>query len=424
MKIGKRTAMLTSFIVGATIFASTAVADIISSNGYDELKSAAKYTAESCAGKLNSFTMETSGTVKNDDEVIAKDDSIHKYDNVNIAKESTDKAEYGNQTNNSWYNYDDKKCSIYKNPSDETNNVTEYSGNNDAHYMFDDPFKKDQEKDLEKILDALVGNLKDYAVVSKQNDGSKEISGSLTETQIPTIVNALISYEYKNDISHGIEYQETDKQKIEQLTDDIYLKEGKVKASINKDGLINNVTITGTISGKDKDGNQHNLTLEYLFKLYDVNSTVVNKPNLEGKKVKKTIVNENHNSQPIISKKCIGKYTNDIVADKDDKFIKVGERVLEITNADEKSIKGKYHEEYNKEYANIYKPNKDIDFDINVDKNNNSCNFTYIDEAGNKKQGNITVGAEVAGTRIYFDIDTNSTNGVVYNNAFSRYFDE
>lgn len=427
MKIGKKTGMIASFIVGATIFASTAVADIVSQSGYDQLKNAAKYTAESCAGKLNNFTVEFSGVIKSDGKVIDSGENINKYDNINKIAETTEKDENSDHKSG-YYKYEDKKCSIDKNDSGNVYSETEYSGDGNRNYMFEDPFKQEDEKEAEKILDALVGNIKDSAIVTEGQDGEKDISGSLTETQIPAIANALISYEYKNEISQRHDYDSMEKSNAAKLTDDIYLKEGKLQVSINKEGLINNLFITGTISGKDKDGNVHNVIAELLFKLYDINSTIVNKPNLEGKKVEKSTRSENSQEQ-VITKKCIGKYTNDIILEKDDKFTKIGERILEITNVDETdsdkiTVKCKYHEEYKKEYADTYKAMKDMNFDISVNKYDSFGTFVYTDEWGNKKHGTISASSDTPGLTMALNMEKDSDDNIKTDGIFSRSFDK
>ena len=108
----------------------------------------------------------------------------------------------------------------------------------------------------------------------------------------------------------------------------IYVKEIKGNMTLNKDGLIESAMGTGLLSGKDRQGKEHNLTFELLVKISDINKTVVNKPDLTGKKVE-TCVQKDYNkiSKPEM---YIGAYKNDIVMEKDGKFQKIGERIVDI----------------------------------------------------------------------------------------------
>ena len=56
---------------------------------------------------------------------------------------------------------------------------------------------------MEKIADALVGNLKDAVVVTENSDGSKTLSGSLSESQIPALINAVVSLQSKSEFGNG-----------------------------------------------------------------------------------------------------------------------------------------------------------------------------------------------------------------------------
>jgi len=46
----------------------------------------------------------------------------------------------------------------------------------------------------------LIGNLKEYVVVTEDADGNKEFSGKLSDAQIPAVVNAVIAYAAKKTV--------------------------------------------------------------------------------------------------------------------------------------------------------------------------------------------------------------------------------
>ena len=51
---------------------------------------------------------------------------------------------------------------------------------------------------LRKNSRCIVGNLKDSVVVTENSDGTKDLKGTISEAQIPSIANALASFETKN----------------------------------------------------------------------------------------------------------------------------------------------------------------------------------------------------------------------------------
>lgn len=80
LKIKKKQAMVLSFAVGSILFATTAFAEISSKNGYEQLKDALKYTAESCTSKLSSYTVDLSMVMKDNGNIISQENELLKYD--------------------------------------------------------------------------------------------------------------------------------------------------------------------------------------------------------------------------------------------------------------------------------------------------------------------------------------------------------
>ena len=218
------------------------------------------------------------------------------------------------------------------------------------------PFKEKEATDVEKIVDALVGNLKDAVVVTENSDGSKTLSGSLSESQIPALINAVVSLHLRVNLVIDTIMQRG----IPKITNDIFVKEVKGNMVTTKEGLIQSVLGSGVISGKDENGKEHSLTFELLAKITNVNSTKVSKPNLSGKKVEKNV--EQDYSKLSNPEKYIGKYKTDILIDKDGKFEKIGEKFVDVTTIDDKSISGRYYEEYAKGYEEYATNKKDFKF--------------------------------------------------------------
>lgn len=420
MKVSKKTIMISSFCLGLVMFVTTAFADIVSKTGYEQMKDSIKFSAESFSEKLDSFTTQFTATIKDNDKVLGVYTSTQKIDNKNMIEENTNTQEYADKVLAN-YSYRDKEGSIWKNSFNDTYYVSDYPMQANQK-LFPNPFKEDGFSDIEKIIDAVVGNLKDYVVVNEASDGSKEFSGSLTEGQIPALVNAVSSFVFKRTI--GSEYRggsNDDDVSIPRLTSDLYIKDLKGKMLVNKDGIAESLLATGVLSGKDKDGVFHDLTLEILVKVFDINSTKITKPSLEGKKIEKQEYGIKA-EENFISDKLVGKYSNNIIMEKDGKLVKLGERIVEITSAADKHIKGRYYEVYKNEYSDYGKDKLDFTFDAEA-RGYGDAEFKYTTPSGVELNSYINFDKDIG--QLYFNIpDKQIQNGINFDSRFSRVFDE
>jgi hypothetical protein len=400
MRISKKATMGICLALGTILFTTTAFAEITASNGYEQAKDALKISAENCSSRYDNFTITTSFAIKDGDNLLLQNDTTDKYDNLKYQQETTalqtigemKRENYSFREKNEYINYDSSQEIYYKsiNPN----------GNNEDT-IFRNPFKEGGLSDIEKIIDALVGNLKDYAVVEQKPDGSKEISGSISEAQIPAVVNALVSYQVKNKFVNS--YSSVSP-KFPQIKEDIYVKEIKANAIVDKDGVIQNLIGTGIISGKDEQGNIHQLSFELLSKLTDINSTTVNKPDLTGKKVETNTKGEEEDKTILINPELyLGTYKKDIVIQKDNKFQKIGERIVDITQINDKAIAGRYHEEYINGYDEYSK--SAVDFNFNVPQQSKVKPYGEFRSQDTKEKnvtGSISIVPDTAS--IYFTI--------------------
>ena len=70
MKFKKKTTTIISFALGTVMFTTTAIAQVVSKSGYDQLKDSVKYTAENCTTQLSSYTVDMSFIMKDNSTVI------------------------------------------------------------------------------------------------------------------------------------------------------------------------------------------------------------------------------------------------------------------------------------------------------------------------------------------------------------------
>lgn len=387
MKLKKKTAMILSFALGSLIFATTALADIASKDAYDQLKDSLKFTAESCSETLDSYTMDFSFVIKDNGKILTSDNQMSKVDNTKKAQENLSSQEGSVNGKSIYHSYSDPTTTINQNNSDSTYYVTEYIEPRE-NVPFENPFKDERTKDIEKIADAVVGSLKEQVVVKENQDGTKDFNGTLSEVQIPTLVNAVASYTLKQDVNRP-------NQEMPLLAQDIFVKEVQGTAHINGEGLLENILGIATIIGIDEQGNNHEVSIEVLLKLSDINSTSVTKPDLIGQKVNKQVITREQNGpQPISNpEKFIGKFNNDIVIEENGKYTKIGERVIEITAIDSNRVVGRYYEQYKTGFEDKAANKEEFSFDAffsSAEKNDpNSANAEVTSNTGVNTQINL-----------------------------------
>jgi hypothetical protein len=319
--------------------------------------------------------------------VVYSSSDLSKYDISNKSKEDTNTIYNGSKKAESYY-YIDKNTIINKPQKSSSYSVTNFT--NGTNWNMANPFDEDRASDFEKIADAIVGNLKDSVAVNVKQDGSRELSGSLNNTQVPSLINALVSFQFKNlfggnaAVSSSGEEKTDGRFNVPRLADNIFVKNIKGTVTTDKNGLIKTVLGSGVLSGTDKNNQNHNLTFELLLKIDDINSTAVKKPDLSGKK---TIVQTANSSNPdklSNPEKYLGKYVQNITIEKDGKFIKIGEATVTIEKIDNSTISGIYETKYISGYED---GNKKLNFSGNFDKQNGGGNFdATITATGDPKE--------------------------------------
>jgi hypothetical protein len=114
-------------------------------------------------------------------------------------------------------------------------------------------------------------------------------------------------------------------------------------AKADPDGLLTAATFNIVLSGRDADGQPHDLVLDVNLAMSDIGTTVVNLPDLTGKNV---VVSQHDkpSASDRLSAKFAGTYRNDIIAEEDGSFVKIGERTVVIESIDSDQVSGRYYE--------------------------------------------------------------------------------
>ncbi|MDP4179902.1 MAG: hypothetical protein Q8942_02295 [Bacillota bacterium] len=411
MRTNKRMIMAFSFCLGLVIFVTTAFAQISNHTGYEKLKASIKNTLKSMDQSFQNYTLSTNIIIRDNDKTILKNYSLEKQSKT--ATETFNQLEYGKAQNQIRHYYNDLENSI------------SYDSVDDTYYVFNNgntfikssiiPSKDSISIEIEKLFDLFIGNLKDNVLADERSDGSIEFSGSINEGQIPPIINALISFEFKKQVTDRA--FDSDDSKFPQLSDDLFLKSVKGNAITNKDGIIIKLDAECVISGKNFNGEQHDLNTAFSAKLLDINSTEISKPDLKGKKVEKI----NPPQYTNLPGKFAGLYKNDIVIDKDGHFLKIGERFVELTRIDDNNFIGHYYEKYNKDYEDYKGRNREFQFIGSIPDSSTAAEYKYADSKGNEKIGSINF--DTINGKISFNNYGNQFNHSNFDNNFYRIFD-
>lgn len=425
VKLKKKAIMIMSFSLGTLLFATTALAEVTSKSGYDQVKDAMKFTTESWSSRFNNFTMEISSVVKDNDKIIASQSDVTKFDRQKGARETKSSTmNYKNEKSDN-YNYIDKEVTIdYYSDGDKY-----FISKNKSNYveLIKNPFKEPSAGDVEKIADAALGSLKDYVIVTEKADGSKEMSGSLSEAQIPAIINAITSFEFKNSFSwYNIEKPGEKADKSNHISSDVFVKNAKGTIIADKNGIIKSLLAAAELSGKDEDGQVHTVSFELLMKLYDVNSTVLNRPDLTGKNVEDLTMAENDTNQEAVVwpdfNIYLGKYKQDIVLNKDGKLKKIGEKTINFESVNKRVISGTYVEEYKKGYEQYITNKSNLKFEASFEYDPHYSVISFFDTYGNNIKAEMILNSPIKIYVSYLD-ETEQKSEILSDKVLSRIFD-
>ncbi|MEC0240200.1 hypothetical protein P4H66_10105 [Paenibacillus dokdonensis] len=278
--------------ISSVMMITTGVNAFASTNGYDAYKSALKNTRT-----IQNVAVQASASLQDNGTALASAAGNIKISlSTQTASGSADVKVNGATQSVNFYKLKDQ--TVLK------------SSSNDTYYIkqqHDKEKNKDNEKEtldpqipqqVETVIDALVGNLKDYVAVDSKTDGSKEITAELDNSQIPTVVNAIAPLVIKhasNQKHDGEKKADTSKElpfnrdvlqaSALQLTQDIKIEKISFKADINNANYIEHQEADITISGKDASGTAHQVNVHLQANLSGYNTTIPDTIDLSGKQV-------------------------------------------------------------------------------------------------------------------------------------------
>ncbi|NOU85824.1 hypothetical protein GC102_08565 [Paenibacillus sp. LMG 31460] len=289
----KKWLMLGSAVgISSIVMVTTGFSALASTSGYDAYKSALKNTKT-----VQNVAVQASAALQDNGNVLASANGSFKVSlDTKTASGSADVLANGTQQSLSFYKQNDQ--TVFKSNASDVYFVKQEGGKKHK------PEKKLNETDIpqqvETVIDALVGNLKDYVAVDTKADGSKEIAIQLDNAQIPTVVNALAPIAIKEATKEENDGETNDdavkvnelpfkedflKNAAPQLTQDIKIDKVSIKATVNANNYISHQEADLTVSGKDDSGAVHQVTLHLQADLSGYNSTAPETIDLAGKTV-------------------------------------------------------------------------------------------------------------------------------------------
>jgi hypothetical protein len=279
--------------ISSLVMITTGFSALASSSGYDSYKSALKnmQTAKSFSVQAQ-VALQDNGVLLTSATGSVKANLANKTDSGTAVVTSNGTV----QTINF---YKQASNTVLK-TSDSDVYLVEQRGNQNSKK----PKKQDNQvipQQAETVIDALVGNLKDYVTSNTKADGSQEISVQLTNAQIPAVVNAIAPILIKQAVTEHADKNEKNLTandqgdlsfekdlltKVPQLTQDIKIDKISLQAVINTSNFIEHQQADVTISGKDASGAAHVVTLHLNADLSGINSTTPDQIDLTGKNIK------------------------------------------------------------------------------------------------------------------------------------------
>lgn len=280
--------------VGSMMLVTSVYAGVGDAPGYETFKSAVKQTAT-----VHNVTRQVNVTLQDNGAQLLNVKSTIKSSGENHAGSAEVTVNNGTDEQSiHFYNQEGKQ--IIKTGDSDVYKVLEGKGMGGKFKDYEGAGHTPDPQvvsELENVVDALVGNLKNDVTMDEAPGNVKEIHFKLSGSQISPVVNTIGSLAIKHGAMEnsqrplpskadtlGIDVT-TLKNSLPQLTSDIKMDEVEINASVDSDNHITNQTAQIHISGKDAQGTAHNVVLSVDMTLSSLNSTTPDTVDLTGKQL-------------------------------------------------------------------------------------------------------------------------------------------
>ncbi|SDE51485.1 hypothetical protein SAMN02799630_05585 [Paenibacillus sp. UNCCL117] len=295
--MNKKLAMMgVGVAVGSMLLLTSVYAGVGEAPGYEAYKSAFKQTAA-----IGNATRQVNvALTDNGQELLSVKSVIKTGGNDRTGSASLTVTDGSEAQTIRFYSQDGKR--IVKTDNSDTYKILEAGEANGRfkHARSDDKKAPDAQtvQEVEHLVDALVGNLKQAVTMTEGSGNTKELHFKLSGTQISPVVNTIGSLLIKHGASGelgerpaplpsdtlGIDVRSIH-QSLPQLTGDIKMDAVEMNATVDSDNHITNQSALIQISGKDRSGTEHDVQLQVDITLSSLGSTTPDTVDLTGKQV-------------------------------------------------------------------------------------------------------------------------------------------
>lgn len=281
---------VTCIMMGVVLLVTTAFAGGIGNSGYEAYKETLKKSFTN-----NNFTTKIAATITDNGSVLAEANANIKTNNETMSSITSLKAKSMERVMETYTGADK---TVIKDSQTAEYMVVEHDKYNKNHYNkhFEGEYKYEDSKAGEAVLDALVGNMKNYFSLDEKSDGSKDIAFELSRTQMPAVVNAVAALgvreagrgDYRNHnhyspLNNEIKFEDLG---LPKLVDDIRIDNFDVKAHVTAADVLESQTIAMTVYGKDSAGQAHEVIITLDMSFTDQGNTTPETIDLTAKQVK------------------------------------------------------------------------------------------------------------------------------------------
>ncbi|UJF34177.1 hypothetical protein [Paenibacillus hexagrammi] len=294
--------------VGSMMLVTSVYAGVGDAPGYEAFKSAFKNSAS-----IDNATRQIHVTMQDNGVELLDVNTTIKYDREQSAASAKINVSDGTEQQElEFYNQDGQQI-VKTGDSDVYKILDHEQGRGPFKHSSDDGAIGKHEpnpevvKEVENVVDALVGNLKNYVTMNDAAGGGKDIHFELTGSQIPPVVNAIgsLMIKHHNDALAGgraLPPSESSnpwgmnpamlKDRLPKLSEDVKMDTVEMNATVDADNHITNQSAQIHISGVDEAGVNHNVVVSMDMTLSGISSTQPDQVDLDGKQVEHVKVGE------------------------------------------------------------------------------------------------------------------------------------
>jgi hypothetical protein len=264
--------------ISGTLMLGSVYSISANTSGYDLYKEALKKTHTA-----DSATMMFNLKIEDNKKSILSSKSIFKSDSVNQVNSISTRLANESEVSNMNMFKQDGNWFVMK---DGTDTVYKMDTTGSPHHSNTSELKDD----LENLIDVMTKNLQQQITVDEKKNGTHLIELDLTGKEIPLTANALSTLMIKHAvmIQDNNEPESSDfhiKAKVPELDHDITVKQIKLTAKVNKENYIEQQTVKAVVTGKDKQGTNHDLVLNIDLNVTNYNQTTVTPVEIPADKV-------------------------------------------------------------------------------------------------------------------------------------------